>query len=67
VVGSLLLGLYDDSGLLHHVGYTSSFNEAEKKELTKKLEPLIARRDSPAINLADRVAGARRRQVNGNR
>ena len=41
VVGSLLLGLYDDSGLLHHVGYTSSFNEAEKKELTKKLEPLI--------------------------
>lgn len=42
VVGSLLLGLYDDKGLLHHCGYTSSFNEVEKKELTKKLEPLIA-------------------------
>jgi len=42
VVGSLLLGLYDESGLVHHVGYTSSFNEAQKKELTKKLEPLIA-------------------------
>jgi ATP-dependent DNA ligase len=41
VVGSLLLGLYDEEGLLHHVGYTSSFNEAQKKELTKKLEPLI--------------------------
>ncbi|MEP6719752.1 MAG: ATP-dependent DNA ligase [bacterium] len=41
VVGSLLLGLYDDAGLLHHVGFTSSFNEAGKKELTKKLEPLI--------------------------
>lgn len=41
VVGSLLLGLYDDAGVLHHVGYTSSFTEAEKKELTKKLEPLI--------------------------
>ena len=41
VVGSLLLGLYDENGLLHHVGYTSSFNEDEKKELTKKLEPLI--------------------------
>jgi ATP-dependent DNA ligase len=41
VVGSLLLGLYDDQGLLHHVGYTSSFNEAQKKELTKKLEALI--------------------------
>ena len=41
VVGSLLLGLYDDNGLLNHVGYTSSFNEEQKKELTKKLEPLI--------------------------
>jgi ATP-dependent DNA ligase len=42
VVGSLLLGLYDEEGLLHHVGYTSSFNAAEKEELTQKLEPLIA-------------------------
>jgi ATP-dependent DNA ligase len=42
VVGSLLLGLYDKAGLLHHIGYTSSFNVEEKKELTKKLEPLIA-------------------------
>ena len=42
VVGSLLLGLYDSAGLLHHIGYTSSFNELEKKELTRKLEPLIA-------------------------
>lgn len=41
VVGSLLLGLYDDEGLLHHVGFTSAFKAAEKKELTKKLEPLI--------------------------
>jgi ATP-dependent DNA ligase len=41
VVGSLLLGLYDENGLLNHVGYTSSFNEEQKKELTKKLEPMI--------------------------
>ncbi|MFN2493093.1 MAG: ATP-dependent DNA ligase [Pyrinomonadaceae bacterium] len=41
VVGSLLLGLYDENGLLNHVGYTSSFNEEQKRELTKKLEPLI--------------------------
>lgn len=41
VVGSLLLGLYDDEGLLHHCGFTSSFNEDQKKELTAKLEPLI--------------------------
>ena len=42
IVGSLLLGLYDKAGLLHHIGYTSSFNESEKKELTEKVEPLIA-------------------------
>ena len=41
VVGSLLLGLYDENGLLHHVGFTSSFNEAERRELTKKLKPLV--------------------------
>ena len=41
VVGSLLLGLYDEAGLLHHVGFTSSFNAADKKELTKTLKPLI--------------------------
>jgi ATP-dependent DNA ligase len=41
VVGSLLLGLYDENGLLHHIGYTSSFHDAQKRELTKKLEPLI--------------------------
>ena len=41
IVGSLLLGLYDANGLLNHVGFTSSFSEAEKKELTKRLRPLI--------------------------
>jgi ATP-dependent DNA ligase len=41
VVGSMLLGLYDDKGLLHHVGFTSSFKANEKPALTKKLEKLI--------------------------
>jgi ATP-dependent DNA ligase len=41
VIGSLLLGLYDDAGLLHHVGFTSSFSAAERPELTKVLKPLI--------------------------
>lgn len=41
VVGSLLLGLYDDKGLLHHVGFTSSFKATEKPALTKKVEALI--------------------------
>jgi ATP-dependent DNA ligase len=38
-VGSLLLGLYDDKGVLHHVGHTSSFKAAEKKALVEKLAP----------------------------
>jgi ATP-dependent DNA ligase len=40
VVGSLLLGLYDDSGTLHHVGVTSSFTMEKRKQLVKELEPL---------------------------
>ena len=42
VVGSLLLGLYDRAGLLHHVGFTSTIKEQEKTPLTRKLKPLIA-------------------------
>jgi ATP-dependent DNA ligase len=41
LVGSLLLGLYDDEGLLHHVGFTSSIKAADKAALTTKLERLI--------------------------
>lgn len=37
-VGSLLLGLYNDEGLLDHVGFTSSIPNAERKELTRRLE-----------------------------
>ncbi len=40
VVGSLLLGLYDDAGLLHHVGFTSAFKATEKRKLTDKFEAL---------------------------
>jgi len=40
-VGSLLLGLYDESGLLNHVGFTSSISTAERKDLTCKLEAVI--------------------------
>jgi ATP-dependent DNA ligase len=42
VVGSLLLGLYDDAGLLHHVGFTSTIRREEKPALTARLEKLIA-------------------------
>ena len=40
-VGSLLLGLYDEAGLLHHVGFTSALKAEDRPELTKRLEPLI--------------------------
>jgi len=42
VVGSLLLGLYDEAGLLHHVGFTSTIRREDKPALTEKLEKLIA-------------------------
>jgi ATP-dependent DNA ligase len=41
VVGSLLLGLYDKDGLLHHVGFTSAIKATERASLTKKLEALV--------------------------
>ena len=41
LVGSLLLGLYNDSGLLDHVGFCSSIKSADKPEVTRKLEALI--------------------------
>jgi ATP-dependent DNA ligase len=41
VIGSLLLGLYDDDGLLHHVGFTSSFRRDQKQALTDMVEALV--------------------------
>jgi ATP-dependent DNA ligase len=46
VIGSLLLGLYGDDGLLHHVGFTSAFKREERRVLTKKFEAL---RKSPGF------------------
>jgi ATP-dependent DNA ligase len=39
-VGSLLLGLFDDEGTLHHVGVAASFAAARRKELVDELAPL---------------------------
>ena len=43
LVGSLLLGLYDDRGRLHHVGVTSAFTMARRRELASELAPLRER------------------------
>ncbi len=42
-VGSLLLGLFDDDGTLHHVGVASSFTAARRRELLDELAPLRER------------------------
>ncbi len=41
LVGSLLLGLYDAEGLLHHVGFTSAIAASERADLTEKLLPFV--------------------------
>ncbi len=41
LVGSLLLGLYNDRGLLDHVGFTSAIGAKDRKELTAHLEKLV--------------------------
>ena len=42
VVGSLLLGLYNDEGKLDHVGFTATIHDADRAVLTKRLEKLVA-------------------------
>ena len=39
VVGSLLLGLFDDAGVLHHAGVASGFSAARREEFVETLEP----------------------------
>ena len=46
IIGSLLLGLFDDQGRLHHVGVTSSFTMEKRKQLVEELAPL--RKDAMA-------------------
>jgi ATP-dependent DNA ligase len=68
-VGSLLLGLYDDRGVLQHVGVTSSFTTVMRKQLAKELAPLRvdAMRDHPwrewagAAAQSSRMPGAQSR------
>jgi ATP-dependent DNA ligase len=40
-IGSLLLGLYDEEELLNHIGFSSSFNAEQRRELKKIVKPLI--------------------------
>ena len=62
VVGSLLLGLYDDAGVLQHVGVTSAFTMAMRRQLAKELTPLRknATRDHPWRDWASSAAESTR-------
>jgi ATP-dependent DNA ligase len=40
MIGSLLLGLYDEEGTLHHVGVTAAFTTVKRKQLVEELAPL---------------------------
>jgi ATP-dependent DNA ligase len=61
LVGSLLLGLYDDHGVLHHVGVASAFTAARRRELAEELAPLRERAldDHPWRDWAEAVEAQR--------
>jgi ATP-dependent DNA ligase len=66
-VGSLLLGLYDDTGALHHVGVAASFTDRARRELVEKLAPYRqdALVDHPWQEWAEHQAAASGRRVPG--
>ena len=49
-VGSLLLGLFDTSGVFHLVGHTSSFKAQEKRDLVSFLAPYVAEDDEAGFS-----------------
>jgi len=67
IVGSLLLGLYDDGGRLQHVGVTSSFTMAKRKELAEELAPLRvdALKDHPWRDWAEASGSEKDRMPGG--
>jgi ATP-dependent DNA ligase len=60
-IGSLLLGLFDDAGTLHHVGVASGFSVARRRELVDEIEPLRknAMKDHPWAGWAEAQTSGR--------
>lgn len=56
-VGSLLLGLYNGSGQLDHIGFSSSFSAPERKKLKGILKPLIAEESSDSAGFSGKAPG----------
>jgi ATP-dependent DNA ligase len=61
IVGSLLLGLYDDTGVLHHVGVAGSFSRERRAELVEELAPyrVDAEKDHPWLGEPNPQSGQR--------
>jgi ATP-dependent DNA ligase len=64
-VGSLLLGLYDEQGTVHHIGFTSSFKTAERRALLEKLEPYRDESQRPRWDPAEYGPGMQSRWSHG--
>jgi ATP-dependent DNA ligase len=56
-VGSLLLGLYNASGQLDHIGFSSSFAAPERKKLKAILKPLIAKESDKSAGFSGKSPG----------
>jgi ATP-dependent DNA ligase len=73
LVGSLLLGLYDSAGTLHHVGVCAGFKQTVRAELAEQLKPLRDREHHPwrewaefaEADIAQRMPGATSRWNRG--
>jgi ATP-dependent DNA ligase len=66
-VGSLLLGLYDQDGLLHHVGFTSALADVDKPPSPSVLKSSWRRQASPVMRPAVPAVGAQHVPPSGNR
>jgi ATP-dependent DNA ligase len=58
-IGSLLLGLYDDTGRLASVGVAGAFPMAHRRALFTELQPLVTSFDDHPWNWANREVGVR--------
>jgi ATP-dependent DNA ligase len=64
-IGSLLLGLYDDGGVLHHIGHTSSFTAKGRREVAELVRPYITEDDRDGFGRG-RTPGSVSRWSRGN-
>lgn len=56
-VGSLLLGLYNESGQLDHIGFSSGFAAPERRKLKGILKPLIGQESSDSAGFTGKAPG----------